>query len=120
MNVFFSELKLEFPDGCDPPEADAISKLSEKSSDPNTPVQFKRGVGGNIEITASTLNKNCTPSPSKYNKPVVCSYSTSVSVNQELKNHPDLRGVSKTAPPMFTIKAVTIEEPSSIPGMVTT
>ena len=68
---FFSELKLEFPDGCDPPEADAISKLSGKASNPNTPVQFKRAVGGNIEITASTLNKNCTPSPSKFQPPVL-------------------------------------------------
>ena len=67
----FLELRLEFPDGCDPPEADAISKLSEKSSNPNTPVQFKRGVGGNIEITASTLNKNCIPYSSKFQPPVL-------------------------------------------------
>ena len=89
---------MEFPGGCDPPEAGQTVNLS-KGPDPNSPVVLEKTPGGKVRVACAAKRP---PTPNEQQ----CSYSTQVTVNPKRQNHPYLGGVSVTVPPVFTLQGV--------------
>ena len=98
---------MEFPIGCEPPEAGQTADLSQ-TPDSNSPVVFNRGPGGKVRVTCATKRQNQATSALKEDKK--CSYSAQVTVNPRQQNHPHLGGVSVTVPPVFTLQGVQLTE----------